>query len=132
MSQGYRTEDVEDEEQNLEISMVTLRFLNEELRSDQRVIITKDFGSASGKDNEDCDEWGWGNSQKGQSAGRDSWISRKGQHNDLLHSKSSSEQQELAEVSYQMLSRILELNAVSFAAIPLGMIPLNFSYVSKS
>ena len=40
MSQGYRTEDDEEEEQNLEISMVTLGWLNEELRSDQWVKIS--------------------------------------------------------------------------------------------
>ena len=40
-----------------------------------------------------------------------------------------SKQLELAEASYQLRSRILEFNAVSFAAIPLELVPLEVDYV---
>ena len=40
-----------------------------------------------------------------------------------------SKQQELVEASYQLRSRILEFNAVSFVAIPLELVPLEVDYV---
>ena len=40
-----------------------------------------------------------------------------------------SKQQELVEASYQLRSRIFEFNAVSFAAIPLELVPLEVDYV---
>ena len=40
-----------------------------------------------------------------------------------------SKQLELAEASYQLRSRILEFNAVSFAAVPLELVPLEVDYV---
>ena len=40
-----------------------------------------------------------------------------------------SKQQELVEASFQLRSRIFEFNAVSFAAIPLELVPLEVDYV---
>ena len=39
-------------------------------------------------------------------------------------------QQELAEVSYQLRPRMLELNARSFAAIPIELVPIEASFIS--
>ena len=121
-SQGYRTE--EDEAQDIPISMVHLGWLNVELKSDDWVkvmdqppvrvmkIVMDDKVHKKAKNFVNEDD-GKGSPVKTYCV------------TDLEMSK----QQELVEASFQMRSRIFEFNAVSFAAIPLELIPLEVDYV---
>ena len=124
MSQGYRTEEEEDQ-WDTSISMVQLGWLNVELKSNDWVKIAdqpsvrimkismdedKDRKKTKNFVNEDD---GTGTSVKTYCV------------SDLEMSK----QQELVEASYQLRSRILEFNAVSFVAIPLELVPLEVDYV---
>ena len=43
---------------------------------------------------------------------------------------SKSRQQGLVEASFQLRARLLEMNAFTFAAIPLEMIPVDVAYVT--
>ena len=106
--------------------MVNMGWMNEELRSEERVkvadrpavrvmkiTIEENGHSKKGRCIEEVEE------------GEDRKLVKTYCVSDL----SMSKQQEMVEASFQMRCRIFELNASSFAAIPLDSIPLEADYV---
>ena len=128
VSQGYRTEDEEDISQNFLFSMVELGWQNDELRSDRwakiedqpavriMTLVKQEEETPPGSDKGD-------QGKKVSSAQKDTMTY-------CVSGVSKSKQKELVEASFQLRARILEVNAFTFSAIPLEMIPLDVAYVS--
>ena len=122
-SQGYRTE--EDEAQDIPISMVHLGWLNVELKSDDWVKVmdqppVRVMKIVMDEEKDRKRTKNFVNEDDGKGASVKTYCVT-----DLEMSK----QQELVEASFQMRCRIFEFNAVSFAAIPLELVPLEVDYV---
>ena len=123
MSQGYRTEE-EEGQWDTSVSMVQLGWLNVELKSNDWVKIADQpsvrIMKISMDENKDRKKTKFVNEDDGTGTSVKTYCVA-----DLEMSK----QLELAEASYQLRSRILEFNAVSFAAVPLELVPLEVDYV---
>ena len=124
ISQGYRTEE-EEENWDTSISMVHLGWLNVELKSDDWVKVmdqppVRIMKIAMDEEKNRKKTKNFVNEEDGKGASVKTYC---------VTNLEMSKQQELVEASFQLRSRIFEFNAVSFAAIPLELVPLEVDYV---
>ena len=121
-SQGYRTEEVET--LTFEVSMIQLGWQNEELVSDRwvkiadqpevRVMQLTKRDEPLEREDEGCSRTG-----DGETKTKTVYC---------VTGLQMSKQQELVEASFQLRARLLELNAVTFANVELGAIPVDVAY----
>ena len=124
ISQGHRT-DEEEENWDTSISMVHLGWLNVELKSNDWVKVmdqppVRIMKIAMDEEKNRKRTKNFVNEEDGTGASVKTYC---------VTNLEMSKQQELVEASFQLRSRIFEFNAVSFAAIPLELVPLEVDYV---
>ena len=122
-SQGHRTEE---DTLTFEVSMIQLGWQNEELISDRwvqiadqpevRVMQLTKRDEPLEREDEGCSKVG-----NGETKTKTVYC---------VTGLPISKQQELAEASFQLRARLLELNAVTFANVDLEAIPVDVAYVT--